>query len=222
MAHGTVTGKDYNFSFGFGENEEKYNLIYYDDMVDSQVNYFALGHIHQTFNKFIMNRNNHIIASYPGSPVSIAKDEIGKREVIIGKIEDKKLSLNEKEIDTFHWLRKEFTIIPEYEEDFIAELKMVIENFNEKNACLSIAIQGYTVYPEQELNEKIEQIRKISKNKNIEWNSPEFSMVDKKYNQIISEFKKMLNEKLTKEEISQDLAKQCQKIFYRAIAEQKQ
>jgi len=218
IVHGTLVGKNYKFLSGFGY-EERYNPIFYDDLVNAPVDYFALGHIHQYEKKFILNQTNRVIASYPGSPVSIAKDETGPRKVVIGEIEGKKLNVYDVEIPTFFYLQEELTVIPTLEQEFLTNLKSIVEKFNKKDSCLVIKIGGCTVLKEQDLSSEIDKIKRNSSEKNIVWETYEFSMIDKKYENLIKEFLTELYQKYKDGKISSELRTKIQKTFYRSIAE---
>ena len=99
ITHGSLDG-------GYDENKQ-YNPLTTKELQRMDFDYIALGHIHKaSYNDY---ENQHIV--YPGSTVSIGFDELGKRGVIEGNIDDvtKKLELKfiatsartfeEKEID---------------------------------------------------------------------------------------------------------------------------
>ena len=99
ITHGSLDG-------GYDENKQ-YNPLTTKELKQMDFDYIALGHIHKaSYNDY---ENQHIV--YPGSTVSIGFDELGKRGVIEGNIDDvtKKIELKliatsartfeEKEID---------------------------------------------------------------------------------------------------------------------------
>lgn len=84
-----------NLDNGAEENKE-YNPLNSKELKDLKLDYVALGHIHKTsYNDY---ENQKIV--YPGSPVSIGFDELGKRGFIVGEIEETTRKLNIKFIET--------------------------------------------------------------------------------------------------------------------------
>lgn len=215
ITHGTIVGGPYSFTGGFGE-EERYNPIHYEDIKDSFIDYFALGHIHQIRNPLITGEGNKVVGGYPGSPVSIAEDETGKRRVIIVEIKKSKMSFSEKELDTFHWLREELTIVPYYEEESLNKLRAYLKNFKEKGAHLILNIGGYTIWEERELKRRVEGILEKAP-KNVKKPLIGFKTIEKEYETLIQDFFR----KLDKQKIGEELREQSKRVFCRALAEVK-
>lgn len=213
--HGTIIGGKYSFTKGFGD-EEKYNPIHYKDIEKTPIDYFALGHIHQLEEPFITDSSNKIIAGYPGSPVSIAKDEIGERKVIVLDVKDGEFKFHEEKINSFHWERENITVSPYYESQMLKKLKEVVENFKGGNARLSVTIDGYTIYPEQELTREIKEIIHHA-HKGIELSSVKFGTVSKTYGIVMGGF----FEKLDERDIPVEIKEECRRIFCRALSELK-
>ncbi len=125
-----------NLDSGCEENKE-YNPLTKKELNEMGFDYIALGHIHKAS---YTDYNNQTIV-YPGSPVSLGFDELGKRGFIVGTIEKNKpieLKFIETTAKTFEEKNLNITQMNSQEE--------LIENINElkldENCYYKIIISG--------------------------------------------------------------------------------
>ena len=106
---------------GVKNDELEYNPISKKELVNLEMDYIALGHIH----KKMIEEGSKII--YPGSPISLGFDEQGEHGMIFGEIneENKKINLEFIRLDD-----KQFVEI-DYSVDEIATEEELIEKINE-------------------------------------------------------------------------------------------
>ena len=108
---------------GSADNYMQYNFMKKNDLKKLGFDYIALGHIHKP--DYNSEENQYIV--YPGSPISLGFDELGKHGIIIGNIEKNNLNIEFMPIDNreFKELELDVTNITQKEE--------LIEKLNELN-----------------------------------------------------------------------------------------
>lgn len=114
LTHGTVDGAT--------ESDNNYNPMSKRELKELNFDYIALGHIHKP--EYNIQEENKIV--YPGSPISMGFDELGKHGMIVGEIlENKQVNIEFVPLD-----KKEFV---EYElkTDEILSKEELIETINE-------------------------------------------------------------------------------------------
>lgn len=144
--------------------EEQYNPISKRELKQLEFDYIALGHIHKP--SYADELNQNII--YPGSPISMGFDELGKHGMIVGEIDNnKKLKIEFVSLD-----EKEF-VEQNIELDEIQSKEELIEKINqmqlEENKFYKIILQGKrnfevnTYELEKYVNNKIIKIKDNTK-----------------------------------------------------------
>lgn len=128
LTHGSVdNGKDENMS---------YNPITSKELRKMGFDYVALGHIHKASYK---TESPEFV--YPGSLISLGFDELGEHGMILGEIDEKKVTMKFIPID-----EKEFVEIP-FIVDSIYSKEELVEEINkldlQTNKYYKIRLQGY-------------------------------------------------------------------------------
>ena len=210
IVHGTLIGGGYGFAGRFGE-EEGYNPIHLEDLLEAKFDYYALGHIHQPYERLIKVQDG-ILAGYPGSPVSITKAETSKRGVIIGRLDGDDLLFDTGELDSFYTISKSLIVIPHREEKVLEELERLVNEEKDPNSDLHLTISGFVVWKEDVF---MERVRKISRGASNNIILEPFSL------QSISETSSVLIEtflkELDKQELDDTTRKRYEEIFFKSI-----
>lgn len=106
---------------GTTEEEKNYNPILESRLESFGFDYVALGHIHKRYHN--EKKNQKIV--YPGSLISLGFDELGEHGMIVGSVENKKLSTEFVKLDD-----TEFTLY-DVNVDKISSKEELIEKINE-------------------------------------------------------------------------------------------
>lgn len=210
IVHGTLIGGECGFAGRFGE-EEGYNPIHLHDLQEAKFEYYALGHIHQPYEKLIKIQDK-ILAGYPGSPVSVTKAETGKRGVIVGQLDGDNLLFDIKELDSFYTISESLTVIPHREEEILKELERLVDEQKDPNSELHLTIGGFVGWKEDVFLEKVGKVlRGVSDNIILEPSSL----------QNISEISSVLIEtflkELDKQELDDATRRKCEETFFKSI-----
>ena len=210
IVHGTLIGGEYGFAGRFGE-EEGYNPIHLQDLQEAKFDYYALGHIHQPYEKLIKVQDR-ILAGYPGSPVSVTKAETGKRGVIIGRLDGDNLLFDIEELDSFYTVSKSLTVIPHREEEILKELERLVDEQKDPNSELHLTIGGFVGWKEDVFMEKVGKILRGASDNII---------LEPSALQSISEISSVLIEtflkELDKQELDDTTRRRCEEIFFKSI-----
>lgn len=91
---------------GGSDELREYNPLRETKLKKLGFDYIALGHIHKAYYKD--EKDQKIV--YPGSPISLGFDELGKHGVISGEIQKNGLKLEFIQIDTREYIEKEIDI----------------------------------------------------------------------------------------------------------------
>jgi DNA repair exonuclease SbcCD nuclease subunit len=155
--------------------------------------YVLAGHSHSRFVVKKIKEESFFI--YPGSPISITKNEKGRRRVnlfVVGEMP------KEYWLDTHHFDTKIIQLTPEMD-DPVREIKKEINSLH-PNGEYEVVIKGF-INGEVITEEKLEEeIRKIEKNQKIVVRS-EFKDIQEVINdEIYQRFKQKLEEKELQEE----------------------
>ena len=105
------------------ENGFSYNPVYETKLKALNFDYIALGHIHTT--NFIQGKENKIL--YPGSPISLGFDELGKHGMIVGEISGSRVKTEFIELDDREFIEFEVNVEP-----FNSKEELIL-NISEKN-----------------------------------------------------------------------------------------
>lgn len=116
--HGTIDGASIE--------EKQYNAISKKMLLEKGFDYIAMGHIHKP--DYDTEQNQKIV--YPGSPISLGFDELGKHGMIVGEIEEGKNNLEFVELDEEEFIEIELNITEVYSKE---ELVEKINNLEIKN-----------------------------------------------------------------------------------------
>ena len=118
VIHGTIDGASIE--------EKQYNAISKKMLLEKGFDYIAMGHIHKP--DYDTEQNQKIV--YPGSPISLGFDELGKHGMIVGEIEEGKNNLEFVELDEEEFIEIELNITEVYSKE---ELVEKINNLEIKN-----------------------------------------------------------------------------------------
>ena len=116
--HGTIDGASIE--------EKQYNTMPKKMLLEKGFDYIAMGHIHKP--DYDKEQNQRIV--YPGSPISLGFDELGKHGMIVGEIEEGKINLEFVELDEEEFIEIELNITEVYSKE---ELVEKINNLEIKN-----------------------------------------------------------------------------------------
>lgn len=120
ITHGTLDGGS--------DGIREYNPIRKTKLKEIGFDYIALGHIHKPY--YDEEKNQKIV--YPGSPISLGFDELGKHGIIYGEIEKNALKTEFIQIDDREYVETELNItnMSSNEEiiEKIQELKLETQN----------------------------------------------------------------------------------------------
>lgn len=129
IVHGALDGSS-------TEEQREYNPLRQTKLKKLGFDYIALGHIHKAY--YQEEKDQKII--YPGSPISLGFDELGKHGIIEGEIEKNKLKLEFITTDTREYIEKEIDITETTSNEEIIEK---IENLKlEENNLYKIILIG--------------------------------------------------------------------------------
>lgn len=136
--------------------ERQYNPLSKSKLKKLGFDYIALGHIHKAYYK--EEKNQKII--YPGSPISLGFDELGKHGIIAGEIQKGELKIKFETIDEREYIEKEIDISQSTSNEEIIEK---IENLElEENNIYKIILTGKRYFPL-----KLDEIKKVINIENI-------------------------------------------------------
>ena len=141
---------------GTTEEEKDYNPISESRLSSFGFDYCALGHIHKLY--YNEKKNQKIV--YPGSMISLGFDELGEHGMIVGTLENKKLSTEFVKLDD-----TEFTLY-ELNVDKLSSKEELVEKINslklEQNKLYEIVLIGMHQF---EINTN--EVFKMISNENI-------------------------------------------------------
>lgn len=118
VIHGTIDGASIE--------EKQYNSMSKKMLLEKGFDYIAMGHIHKP--DYDTEQNQRIV--YPGSPISLGFDELGKHGMIVGEIEEGKINLEFVELDEEEFIEIELNTTEVYSKE---ELVEKINNLEIKN-----------------------------------------------------------------------------------------
>jgi DNA repair exonuclease SbcCD nuclease subunit len=210
IVHGTLIGGECGFAGRFGE-EEGYNPIHLQDLQEAKFKYYALGHIHQPYEKLIKIQGK-ILAGYPGSPVSVTKAETGKRGVIVGRLDGDNPLFDVKELDSFYTISESLTVIPHREKEILKELEKIVGEKKDPNSELHLTISGFVGWKEGIFLEKVSKVlRGVSDNIILEPSS--LQNISEINSVLIETFLKELN----RQELEEATRRKCEETFFKSI-----
>lgn len=109
ITHGALDGNS--------DDLREYNPLRETKLKKLGFDYIALGHIHKPY--YNEEKNQKIV--YPGSPISLGFDELGKHGIISGEISKKDLKLEFIPTDTREYIEKEIDITESLSNEEIIE-----------------------------------------------------------------------------------------------------
>lgn len=146
MIHCTLAGA----SGGFG-NESKYMPVEPAELVQTGYDHVLSGHIHSSATR---KSYENTVFAYSGSPVSISSSETGKREVWI--LDTEKDSMETRELETFHYLRKDLELLPGEEESALEKLEETLDGRDLDQASVIVDVEGFTERDIQGFEKEVE------------------------------------------------------------------
>ena len=210
IVHGTLIGGDYWFGAGIGE-EEAYNPIHLEDLQEAKFDYYALGHIHQPYERLV-KLQNRIVAGYPGSPVSVTKGETGKRMVIIGRLDGDDLSFDVRQLDSFHIVSKSLTVIPFREKEILEDLRTLVDRHKDLNSELHVNIHGFVGQEEDVFKKRVDEIIHDAPG-NIILDNLSFQTVGEISSPLIDTFLRELD----RHKLDSEKRRHCEKVFFESV-----
>ena len=132
MVHCTLKGGGSDFG-----DEEEYLPVSKEQLARTGYDYVLAGHIHSEARKWQIGET---VFAYSGSPVSISKSETGVRHV--WQL-DTDTGMKTVPLNTEHYIRKEFDVVPEDEQEILEQIQ-TLSLKNSENATLLLEIDGFT------------------------------------------------------------------------------
>lgn len=149
ITHGALDG-------GSSDELREYNPIRETKLKKLGFDYIALGHIHKPY--YNEEKNQKIV--YPGSPISLGFDELGKHGIISGEVLKNSLKLEFIPIDTREYIEKEIDITEvSSNEEVIEKIENLILDENNLYKIILVGKRFFTL--------KIDEISKLIKIENI-------------------------------------------------------
>ena len=121
---------------GANSDEKQYNSISKKILEEKGFDYVATGHIHKL--DYNTTENQNIV--YPGSLISLGFDELGQHGMIVGNIENKKLSTQFIPLSENDFTEKKIDITELYSKEDLIEKIDQLENRN--NELIKIILIG--------------------------------------------------------------------------------
>lgn len=189
---------DIDFSSGDFGSESQYCSVSSKTLSELGFDFIFAGHFHKsTINKKIGENSTFI---YPGSPISLTKKELGRRNAIL--YNENKNRINTVELDTFYRDRYIANIVPGKEKEELTKIENWINTHTSSNCELEIFTRGYISKSEKHFGRALKEIVKIKEQATIENECENISEVLK--HPLYSKFKKKLEEKSLPEHLEVD------------------
>lgn len=141
----------------FGEEHTQYFPISMGVIESLGFDHVLAGHFHRTPQLRKIKNKGYFV--YPGSPVSLSKNEIGKRGVVLFDDWERPTSIL---LDSFYYDTAEFFVSPEEEDRILGEIDEWYSARCEDNCSLSIIVDGYTTLDESYLEKQIKQVSELA------------------------------------------------------------
>ncbi|RMG62365.1 MAG: hypothetical protein D6715_12335 [Calditrichaeota bacterium] len=129
------------------EGQQSYfpiRLAYFQDL---PWQYVLAGHFHTRFDVHRIEGEKYFV--YPGSPVSVSRKEVGRRQAHLLEIGQPPRSVP---LDTFHYERREFVLNPGPQADFLESVQAAVDQAHPQ-AQLLVSVRGYFDREQIGLNE---------------------------------------------------------------------
>lgn len=148
ITHGSIDGGT--------EEYREYNPLRETKLKRLGFDYIALGHIHKPFYK--EEKDQRIV--YPGSPISLGFDELGKHGIIVGEVSKNNIKLEFIQIDEREFIEKEIDITQfTSNEEIIEEFEKLELNENNLYKIILIGKRYFML--------NMNQIKKLNSIENI-------------------------------------------------------
>lgn len=134
-----------------GADEGTYFPVTKATLADLDYEYVLAGHIHS--NDRVVPLDNGGVFIYPGSPVSHASSETGRRHAVL--IDTDTNDIDSVELETFYYDIFEETIQPGEEEEVLGRLREWIARQDAARSDLSVIIDGYTQWDEDRFYDQL-------------------------------------------------------------------
>lgn len=140
----------------FGEEHSQYFPISMGVIESLGFDHVLAGHFHRTPQLRKIKDKGYFV--YPGSPVSLSKNETGKRSVVLFDEWESPISVS---LESFYFDAEEFFVTPEEEDRVLGEIEEWYSARSGDNCTLMVTVDGYTTLDE---NDFIDQIKQASEN----------------------------------------------------------
>lgn len=139
---------------GYGK-EAEYLPVTEEQLLQANFDYVFAGHVHSSTTRKPVGSKCTFL--YPGSPVSITRNETGKRGVWLIDTEEKEVT--PIYLDTFFYEEKELDLCPGESEGKLRELEEWVQGKDFENAELLINVEGFIEIDEDEFSQNLEEIK---------------------------------------------------------------
>ncbi len=137
----------------FGEEQSLYFPISMGVINSLGFDHVLAGHFHRTPQLRKIKDKGYFV--YPGSPVSLSKNEIGRRSVVLFDDWEKPVTVP---LASFYYDAAEFFVSPEKETSIVNDIREWYSARCEDNCSLSVSVDGFTTLDESILEEHIKQV----------------------------------------------------------------
>ena len=137
----------------FGEEQTQYFPISLGVLESLGFDHVLAGHFHRTPQLRKLKDKGYFV--YPGSPVSLSKNETGKRSVVLFDDWEKPIAIP---LSSFYYDATEFFVTPNREDEILKDIREWYSSRSEDNCSLTITVDGYTTTDENLFIEQIKQV----------------------------------------------------------------
>lgn len=153
LMHSTLAG----FGGGFGE-ESRYLPVTPEQLLPLPYDYVFSGHIHTSPTK--KDIGDRMVFVYPGSPVSITRDETGPRGAWLLDTEATEDALTSFELETFHYESVRLNLRPGEVDDELSTLESRLASKRLDDAHLIVELAGFIEREEESFFTDVDAIIK--------------------------------------------------------------
>jgi len=137
----------------FGDEQSQYFPISMGIIESLGFDHVLAGHFHRTPQLRKIKDKGYFV--YPGSPVSLSKNETGKRSVVLFDDWEKPVTVS---LESFYYDAATFLVTPEEEDCLLREIEEWYSARNGDNCTLMVTVDGYTTLDENAFTDQIRQV----------------------------------------------------------------
>ncbi len=168
LTHGTLIDqwlKDILVHLSKYESDRESFFIHSEDFTEYKINLVLMGHYHN----FTEKNLDKTLITYAGTPQITSIKNSGKRRVSLIEINlgDRTSKILPVYLNLPYVLQEGLKIIPGREEEVVNEIDKLVQILD-KNAQLSVSVEGFTKISEKDFQDKLNRIEKTYRNRDTE------------------------------------------------------